>query len=106
MLTTVLRMSQEKRTNILITLAGRAADPLRPHSCRQEPAISPAVQPPKQCYEVHAHEMHACEIHAYEMQMTPIRYTPMRHAREMHAYAMRCTPMRCIPMKCVSMRCM
>jgi hypothetical protein len=33
-------MSQEKRTNILITLAGRAADPLRPHSCGQEPAIS------------------------------------------------------------------
>jgi hypothetical protein len=27
-------MSQEKRANILITLAGRAVDPLRPHSCR------------------------------------------------------------------------
>jgi hypothetical protein len=26
-------MSQEKRTNILITLAGRAADPHRPHPC-------------------------------------------------------------------------
>jgi hypothetical protein len=28
-------MSQEKRTNILITLAGRAADPLWLHTCEE-----------------------------------------------------------------------
>ena len=33
-------MSQEKRTNILITLAGRAADPLRPHSCNDDRKVS------------------------------------------------------------------
>jgi hypothetical protein len=33
-------MSQEKRTNILITLAGRAADPLRPHSCDDDRKVS------------------------------------------------------------------
>jgi hypothetical protein len=43
MLTTVLRMSQEKQTNILITLAGRAADPLRPHSCDDDRRLAVAV---------------------------------------------------------------
>src|SRR5271170_1969422 len=52
------------------------ADPLWLHPCRQEPAISPvAVQPRKQCYEVHAHKTHAREMHAHKT-----------HGHEMHAY--------------------
>jgi hypothetical protein len=85
------------------------ADPLRLHSCRQEPGdISGGGAAPKQCYEIHACEMHACEIHAYEMQMTPIRYTPMRHmpvrCTPIRHMAMRCTPVRCTPVRYTPMK--
>src|SRR5271163_4074849 len=56
-----------------IEIAGRAADPHRPHPCKQEPAISPvAVQPRNNV------------MRYTPMRCTPVRYTPMRY-----------TPMRC-----------
>src|SRR5271170_7107151 len=65
----------------LPALAGRAADPYRPHPCRQEPAISPvAVQPRNNV-------MRYTPMRCTPVRYTPIRYTPMRHM------PVRCTPM-------------
>jgi hypothetical protein len=87
MLTTVLRMSQEKRTNILITLAGRAADPLRPHSYRRETAISPVAVQPRNNHltGVHLMGMHITGVHLMAVHLIGV-YLMGRvpHGREPH----------------------
>jgi hypothetical protein len=82
--TTMLR-SQGKRTNISITLAGRAADPHRPHPCRQEPAISPVAVQPRNNHLTGVHLMGVYLMGVYLMgvYLTGVHLTGV-HLMEIH----------------------
>jgi hypothetical protein len=66
--------SQGKRTNTSITLAGRAADPLWPYSCRREPVISPVAVQPRNNHltGVHLMGMHITGVHLMAVYLTGV----------------------------------